>query len=94
MLLALRLAEPDLRFPGLALQLAEPALRSPELALQPAVLAVRFPALALTSSFLSWKQKTLPFAYPKLVPVHSRVVSRRYWLPRVVVFYLLFPGVP
>ena len=94
-LLARRLAEPALRFPGLALQLAVPALRFPGLALQPAVLAVRFPALALTSSFLSWKQKTLPFAYPKLlVPVLSRVVSRRYWLPRVVVPYLLFPGVP
>ncbi len=35
----------------LALRLAEPALRFPELALQPAGLAVRFPALALTSSF-------------------------------------------
>ena len=64
------------------------------LALRLAGPALRFPALGLTSSLLSWKQKTLPFAYPKLVPVHSGVVSRRYWLPRVVVPYLLFPGVP
>ncbi len=34
----------------LALRLAEPALRFPGLALQPAVLALRFPALGLTSS--------------------------------------------
>ena len=64
----------------LALRLAGPALRFLGLA-------------ALTSTLLFWKHKTLPFAYPKLVSFHSRVVSRGYWLPHVVVYYLLFPGV-
>ena len=71
----------------LALRLAGPALRLAEPAL-------RFPALAALTSSPFRKQKTLPFAYPELVSLHSRVVSRRYWLPRVVVYYLLFPGVP
>ena len=66
-MLALQLAGPALRFLGLVLQLAGPALRFPGLA-------------ALTSSLLVWKQKTLPFGYLQLVSVHSRVVSRRYWL--------------
>jgi hypothetical protein len=90
-LLALRLAEPALRFLALALQPAGPALRSPELALQPAGLAVRFPALVLTSSPF-WKQKTLPFAYRKLVFLYSRIIGRRYLLPRVVMYYSLYPG--